>query len=107
MAAESRAGEKWLEAKWLRPSCLDHFPNVDSHRVENDFQFIDQRDVDGAIRVFQDLARLGDAGIADGHHFFDDSGVEIHGQIATGFVNAADDFWYCPRRVSWIARILT
>ena len=47
------------EAERLRLGRLDHLPDVDAHRVADDLQLVDQRDVDGAEDVLGQLHGLG------------------------------------------------
>src|SRR5205085_8067136 len=68
MAAEARAWVERLVAERLGLGRLDYFPDVDTHAVVQDFQLVDEGDVDRPITVFQDLARLGDFQTADAHH---------------------------------------
>ena len=66
--------------------------------VEHALQFVDQRDVDRAIGVFQDLARFGDARARHRHDAVDDRLVQRDGQLAAGLVEAADDLGDVARR---------
>src|SRR5262249_1746634 len=74
--AQARAGVKRLVAKRLRFRRFDHLPNVDTHAVVEDLQLIDEGDINGAVRVFQDFAGLGHLGRGDRHHFDDYFAVE-------------------------------
>ena len=60
----------------------------------------------GAVRVFENLARLGDAEARDGHDAIDDRLVEGDGQPEAVRVEAADDFGDIPSREILIAGVL-
>ena len=61
MSSEAGAGIKWRETKGLRFGCLNHFPNVDTQLAVNELELIDERDVDAAVYVFQQLGCFGGA----------------------------------------------
>src|SRR5207253_1274411 len=58
VSAQAGAGVEGLEAERLGPRRLDHLPHVDAHAFKDHLQLVDQGDVDGAVGVLQDLARL-------------------------------------------------
>ena len=80
MPAQPRPGIKRLEAERLGLGRVDHFPDVDAHAVEEHLQLVDQRDVHGAVGVFEDLAGLGHLAVADGNHFGHGLAIKLHGQ---------------------------
>ena len=92
MAAEAGAGVEGLEAEGLGAGGGDDLPDVDAHGGEDDFHFVDQGDVDGAVDVFQQLGGFGDLGGGDGDDFVDGLLVEGDGDFAGDFVDAADEF---------------
>ena len=53
------------EAVGLGRGGVDHLPDVDPHAVGQDRQLVDQRDVDRAEDVLQQLGHLGRLGRAD------------------------------------------
>src|SRR3569623_1828296 len=61
--AADQAGPEGQEVP-LAASGLEHLEGVDAHAMEQQREFIDQRDVDVALRVFDDLRGLGDADAA-------------------------------------------
>ena len=67
VAAQARARVERLEAERLGLGRLDHLPDVDAHAVVEHLQLVDQGDVDRAVGVLQDLARLGHLGRGDRH----------------------------------------
>ena len=60
VAAQPRAGIEGLEAEGFGLGGFDNLPDVDVHPVEEHLEFVDHRDVDGAIDVLQELAESGD-----------------------------------------------
>ena len=74
-------GIEWHEAERLGLRRVDHFPDVDAHRVVDDLQLVDQRDVDARGRCSPELDGFGD--LADdetGTTLIDDRAVERDGQ---------------------------
>ena len=59
---------KWHEAKWLGGSCVDYFPDINSHCPINNFKFIHERNIDGAENIFSDFNRLSYSWIRNRHH---------------------------------------
>ncbi len=93
MTAEAGAGVEGLETEGLAAGGGDDLPDVDAHGGEDDFHFVDQGDVDGAVDVFQQLGGFGDLGGGDGDDFVDGLLVEGDGDFAGDFVDSADEFW--------------
>src|SRR5262245_54751167 len=93
VSAQSRAGKERLVTERFGSCCLNDFPDIDVHRLEHDFQFVDQGDIDRSIGVFKDLARLSNARVADGYDLLDHVGIEVNREIAASFIDAANDFW--------------
>jgi hypothetical protein len=56
---EAWAGIEGLEPEWLGLGRLDHLPDVDAQLVVENLELVHEGDVDGAIRVLEDLAGLG------------------------------------------------
>ena len=59
MPSEARSRIKRHKSKRFRPGRINHFPDVDSHRLINNFEFVYQSDVDGPESVFQQLGCFG------------------------------------------------
>ena len=76
VAAETRAGVEGHEAEGLGGGGVDDFPDVDAHAQAEHFQLVDQRDVDAAEDVFEQLGHFRGAGRADGHDFGNDRCVD-------------------------------
>lgn len=55
MPAESGAGEEGGEAEGLRGGGADDLPNVDVHAIGDDFQCIDEADIDGTVDVCRSI----------------------------------------------------
>ena len=75
VAAEAGAGIKGHEAEGLGGGGVDDFPDIDIHAQAEHFQLVDQRDVDAAENIFEQLGHFGGARGADGDDFGDDLGV--------------------------------
>ena len=71
MAAEAGAWIKRREAEWLGGGGADDLPDIDAHGIGDDFEFVDEANVDGPVNVFQQLGKFRDPARADG-----DDGVE-------------------------------
>src|SRR5207249_3005939 len=90
--AEAGAGVEGLEAEGFGFGGFDDFPDVDAHVGEDDFEFVDQGDVDAAVDVFEEFGGFGDFGGGDAMDLRDDARVEGHGEIGGEVIDAADEF---------------
>ena len=63
-----------------------------SHAQAEHLQFVDQRDVDAAIDIFQQLGHLGGGGRGDGNGALEDGSVEGAGQFRSLRVDSAHNF---------------
>src|SRR5262249_49913811 len=99
MAAEPGAGIKWSEAELLRRRCPKDLPNVDVHPIEQDFEFIYQRDVDAAVDVLEQFAGFGDACVGHGHDTLDHLTVQGCRRVSTRRCHATDELRDRPRAV--------
>jgi len=63
--AETGAGVEGHESEGFGGGGIDDVPDVDVHLLEDDFEFIDEGNIDGAEDVLGQLRRLGDAAGAD------------------------------------------
>ncbi len=91
VAAQAGAGIEGLEAEGLGLGRVDDFVDVDAHAHAELLELVDQRDVDAAVDVFQQLGHLGDRGAADRNHAAEDGAVESRGQFGGSRAAAADD----------------
>ena len=111
MPAESGAGFEGHKAKRFRRGGVEHAPHVDAHRFEHGFGFVDQRDVDGAKDVFEQLGGFGDFGALGRMDFVKGRLVERGGDGFRVGVEAADelgrfgDFEFAAARVFAFGRI--
>jgi hypothetical protein len=71
MPAQSRPRIKRHEAERFRLRGGDDLPDVNVHRAINRLEFVDERDVDAAENVFEQLRRLGRAAVRDGNESAD------------------------------------
>ncbi|MNL56840.1 hypothetical protein D3C87_1803610 [compost metagenome] len=71
MTAEARARVVGSETERLGSCGVHNFEDVDAHAVGDDFHFVDQADVDGAVDVFQQLGHFRCFGGADLYHLVD------------------------------------
>ncbi len=92
MAAEAGAGVKGLEAKGLGFGGVDDFVDVDAHAHAKLLELVDQRDIDAAIDVFEELGHLGHRGRADRDHAAKDGAVKCGRQFRGDRAAAADHF---------------
>ena len=81
MPAQPRSRVERLESEWLGLGSVDHLPDVDAHAIVENLQLVHQGDVDRAVRVFEDLARLGDFRAGDGHDLDDHFAVKGGGEF--------------------------
>src|SRR5262245_37703825 len=107
MSAEPWPWIERLKPKRLRLRGLDDFPHVDIELVIEDLQLVDERDIDGAVRVLEDLARFSHFHTRHTNHF--DNSVAVHraGKLTALLVVPADDFRDRGRMEAWVTRILT
>ncbi|MCG3163257.1 MAG: hypothetical protein JMDDDDMK_04642 [Acidobacteria bacterium] len=105
MPADARPRIKRHESEWFGRRRRDHFPGVNAQRVAEPRQFIHQTDVDGAERVFKQLARFGHARGTDRMHLFNNCAVNRRRYFGAGFSHAADNFGDVFRVELFIARI--
>ena len=69
-------GIKRMKAERLGGGGFDDFPDVQSHAQAKQFQFVDQRDVDAAIDILQQLGHLGCGRRGDGNGALEDGSVQ-------------------------------
>ena len=92
MAAEAGAGIKRHEAERLGARGGDGVPDVNVQRGINALELVDERDVDAAKNIFQQLGRLGGAAVRHGNQSADGARINfLRGGKARGRV-AADNF---------------
>src|SRR5215469_12286782 len=58
VSAEAWSGIERMEAERLGGCSFDDFPDIDAHTKRQQFQFVDQCDVDTAVDVFEKLRHL-------------------------------------------------
>jgi len=85
---------------------LQHFQRIDAHFIEDDGQFVHQRDIDVALRVFDDLGRLRDFNRGNPVQTdLDDRTVDAFQQVQRGGVGSGDDFDRVAYGVNFVAGI--
>ena len=87
VAAKAGAGIEGLEAEGLGFGGVDDFVDVDVHLHAELLELVDERDVDAAIDVFEELGHLGYGGRTDGDDAAEDAAV--HGGSQLGGDRAA------------------
>ena len=107
VSAQSWARIESLKTKRFCLCSIDHFPDIDSNFLEQDFQFIDHRDVDTAICVFENFACFGDFAGANRNGSSNGSGVKFVGQLQAFFTVSANHFGNGACGKLWITRIFT
>ncbi|MNN48573.1 hypothetical protein D3C81_1630600 [compost metagenome] len=92
VTAEARARVVGSEAERLGGCGVYNFEDVDAHAVGDDFHFVDQADVDGAVDVFQQLGHFRGFGRADLYHLVNGLLIQSNTNFEAGRGMAADDF---------------
>ncbi len=105
--AEAGSGVERLKPERLGGGGVNDFPDVNAEAVEDDLEFIDQCDIDGAVDVFEQFGGFCDFGGLDAVDAFDDLGVERHGEVSRVFIDAADEFGDLAGRDAGSARVFT
>ena len=77
MPAEAGAGAEAHVAERLGRGRVDHLPDVDPHPVAEDRELVDERDVDRAEDVLEQLRQLGRLGARDLVHGVDRAPIEV------------------------------
>ena len=98
VATEAGAGLERHEPERLRRGCVDDLPDVDVHPVAELRELVDERDVDGAEDVLEQLRQLGRLGRRHRVHLVDRRGVEGDGCGGRVVVDPADDLRHGLRR---------
>ena len=93
------------EAERLRRGGVDHLPHVDLHPVAELRELVDERDVDGAVDVLEQLRQLGGLGRRDLVHRVDRRAVDVGGGLRARGVDPADDLRRRLRRPVLAARV--
>ncbi|MNY20541.1 hypothetical protein D3C86_1540250 [compost metagenome] len=91
VAAKTRTGIKGHETKRLGFRRIDHFPYVDTHRLVDDLEFIDEGDIDGTEDVFGDFHRFRRGIGRNRNDFFDHRTVKSLHQLSSGLTIASDN----------------
>src|SRR5207302_4176465 len=91
VAAEARPGAEAHVAEGLARHSVDDLPDVDSYAVAEDREFVDERDVDRAEDVLEQLRQLGGLGRGDLDHLVDGARVELDRPARALRRQAADD----------------
>ena len=84
---------------------VDDLPDVDAHAVGEHRQLVDQRDVDRAEDVLEQLRQLRRLGAGDAHDLVADEPVELRGALGAGLGQAADHLRRVAQREVGAARI--
>ena len=79
------------EAERLGRRGVDDLPDVDPHPVRQDRQLVDERDVDRAEDVLQQLGQLRDLRRGDGDERLAHAAVEVEGSLGALACEAADE----------------
>ena len=88
---ETGAGLERGEAERLRRCCVDHFPDVDAHAIGELRELVDERDVDRAIDVLEQLRQLGRLRRRDLVHRVDRRAVDVGRRLRRRRIDPADD----------------
>ena len=81
MAAHPGPGLEAHEPVRLGRGGVDDLPDVDPHPVGEDRELVDERDVDRAEDVLEQLRQLGRLGRRDAHDVVADQPVELGGAV--------------------------
>lgn len=107
VAADAGAGVERHVTERFRRRRVDDLPDVDLHAIAQERQFVDERDVDAAENVFEQLGHLGDSwvGHLDDELLGDDLRVEVLCELRALLLDSADDFWGVANREVLVARV--
>src|SRR5271155_4426692 len=92
MSSQARSRIKRMKAERFGGSGGNDFPDVQIHAQAQQLQLVDQRDVDAAVDVFEELGHLGRGGRGDGNGAMEDGSVESAGQLRSLWIQSADNF---------------
>src|SRR5262245_11029275 len=67
MAAQTGAGIERLETEWLRRGRLNDLPYVQTHTQAEQFEFVNQCDIDASIDIFKKLRHFRSSGRRNSH----------------------------------------
>ena len=99
VAAHPGTGLEAHEPVGLGRGRVDDLPDVDSHPLGEDRQLVDERDVDRAEDVLEQLGHLGGLGRRDPDDVIADAAVELLGALGAGRRDPADHLGRVAQRV--------
>ena len=105
MPADARARVEGLEAERLGRGAVDDVPEVDAQLVAELGHLVDERDVDLAVGVLEQLGHLRLARAGRSHDGVDEPRVERLGRVAAGRRHAAHDLGRVVHAVRRVARV--
>src|SRR5947207_11055517 len=85
VTAPSRTRIERHEPKGLRLCRFDNFPDVNSHSGVNEFELVNQCNIDAAENILQQLRSFGDATRRDRYKRVDRLTISRHGTIEAGW----------------------
>jgi hypothetical protein len=92
VAAEAGTGVEGGKAEGFGGCGAYDLPDVDTHLIGCDFEFVDQADVDCAIYVFEKFGQFRNLSGGHGYNCFEGSAVEGDSGFEAGGCVTADDF---------------
>src|SRR5262249_44337910 len=107
VTAETRTWIEGLETERFGLGRFNYLPNIDAHLVKQDFEFVDESNVDGTIRILQNFACLGDFQRRHGHNSACDVSIERTCKIEIDLGEPSDDLWDIRDCVRWMTWVLS
>src|SRR5207249_3065565 len=107
MSAEPWSRIKRHEAKGLGFRRLDDLPYVNTHRLVDYLQLIDQRNVYAAENILQQLGRFSSPARTHRNNLLDGPAIKLNGSLSAGRGKAPDDFRDSRYFAVGIARIFS
>src|SRR5580658_9069508 len=96
-----------MEAERLGGGGVDDLPDVEVHAQAEHFEFVDQRDVDATINIFEELRHLRRSGRRHRNSAAENSAIKRGGDGAGLRVEPANDLRNIMTRYLCVAGILT
>ena len=106
VTSEARPGKEGHVAEGLGGGGADHLPDVDAHRRVDHLELVDERDVDRAKDVLEQLGGLGGSAARHRHHFANHPRIDRGGTLQAGGREPADHLGDLGELALGVARIL-
>src|SRR5580698_11547240 len=91
VSTQAGSGVEGMKAERLGRSRCDDFPNIQIHAQAEHLKLVDQRDVDAAVNILQQLGHLGRGGGGYGNRAMEDGTVQSASQLRGLGIQSAYD----------------